>query len=466
MRLSLGVKLILAFLMTTLATLALVGVMARLLTSSEFDRFLRESSESDFVILATHYYERNNSWQGVDDFLHENAHAIATGPGALQSNEPQSGNRQPPPGGPDQPPPFVLLGANNAVLTRNSNYALNSIVPASVAAGGMAISVSNVRVGTVIVLSDVIARDPIARQFIDRTDRTLLYAIIGGCIIALLVGILQARLLMRPILALTKALHNMQRGELQQVVDVRSRDEIGELVAAFNQMSADLARANTARRQMTADIAHDLRTPLTVITGYLESMYTGVLQPTPTRFKTMYDEAERLQRLVEDLRLLSLFDAGELRLYKQNIRPSELLDVIGAAFGDRARDKGVALETSAPPSLPNIFIDRDRLVQVLGNLMSNALHYTPSGGKIAVSAYAENGTVKLAVTDTGCGIAAEKLPYIFDRLYRADTKSRDDGGSGLGLAIAKAIVDAHQGKISAQSTVGIGTTIEIRLPAQ
>jgi two-component system sensor histidine kinase BaeS len=258
----------------------------------------------------------------------------------------------------------------------------------------------------------------------------------------------------------------MARGELEQQVPIRSQDELGELAASFNRMSADLARANELRRQMTADIAHDLRTPLTVISGYLESLRDGVLKPSPTRFEVMYDEAQHLKRLVEDLRTLSLAEAGELTLNRQLVAPQALLERTAAAYRHLAEQQNIALQVKADPALPEIRVDPERMAQVLGNLVSNALRHTPDGGQIVLSAQHQAGDVQLMVQDSGEGIAPQALPRIFDRFYRGDeARQAHEGESGLGLAIAKSIVQLHGGTISVESTLGEWTTFVISLRA-
>jgi signal transduction histidine kinase len=230
-------------------------------------------------------------------------------------------------------------------------------------------------------------------------------------------------------------------------------------------MSQKVARANQLRKQMTADIAHDLRTPLTVIAGYIESMRDGVLQPTPARLSLIYSEIEGLQHLVGDLRMLTQVDAGELPLHPQRIAPRALLEHAAATYEHRADQQEVALELEAPEGLPDLRVDEGRMNQVFGNLLSNALRYTPAGGCVRLSARAAGGKVTLVLADTGEGIAAEDLPFIFDRFHRAD-KSRhsETGESGLGLAIVKALVEAQGGTVRAESKVGEGTTILIELP--
>jgi signal transduction histidine kinase len=285
--------------------------------------------------------------------------------------------------------------------------------------------------------------------------------------IALLLGLLLARTLTRPLRELTAATQALAQGDLEQEVTVRSQDELGELAVAFNQMSAELARAVQVRRQMTADIAHDLRTPLTVIKGYAEALRDGDLSSTTATFETIYQEAEHLSHLIEDLRTLSLVDAGELALNRQAVSPKDLLERTAAAHLVQARRSGVTLHVDASVSLPSIHIDPDRLAQVLGNLVGNALRYTPEGGQITLAARQHGDGVRLTIQDTGAGIAPDDLPHIFDRFYRGDdARETNEGESGLGLAIAKSLVEAHGGTISVTSTLGEGSVFAVALPVE
>ena len=282
---------------------------------------------------------------------------------------------------------------------------------------------------------------------------------------ALIIGVLLARALVKPLQALTVAAGNIARGQLEQQVQVNSTDEIGQLANAFNRMSQEVWRVHQQRKQMTADIAHDLRTPLTVIAGYVESMRDGVLKPTTERFSLMYGEIERLQNLVDDLRMLSQVDAGELPLHPQAVAPRALLEQAAAPFMLRAGQQKVGLSVRTDENLPNIRVDEGRMMQVFGNLITNSLRYTPEGGQIELSASALNGRVLLVVQDTGTGIEPDDLPFIFDRFRRADKSRHTDAGkSGLGLAIVKALVEAHSGTVRAESVHSEGTRIEISLP--
>ena len=215
---------------------------------------------------------------------------------------------------------------------------------------------------------------------------------------------------------------------------------------------------------MTADIAHDLRTPLSVILGYAEALSDGKLQASPEMYDVIYSEAQHLNRLIDDLRILSLADAGELSLDLQPVAPRDVLTRTAATHAIRAQGAEIELIVDAPDDLCPIQADPERMAQVLGNLVSNALRHTPAGGSVTLAASQEAQTILITITDTGEGIAPDDLPYVFERFYRGDAARVSNGESGLGLPIAKSLVEAQGGKISVTSTVDVGTTFRIDLP--
>lgn len=279
-----------------------------------------------------------------------------------------------------------------------------------------------------------------------------------------MLGAWLARTISHPITELKTATEQVAKGRLGAQVAVQSADEIGQLATSFNRMSADLARSNELRQQMTADIAHDLRTPLSVIQGYTEGLDEGKLHGSSEIYQAMHKQVKHLTRLVEDLRTLSLADAGQLSLHPQAIASRDLLEHSVLLFAPQAERQEVALHLDLPDTLPRIHVDLDRMVQVLGNLISNALRHTPAGGHIWLSAERQAQQLFLRVQDTGAGIEPEDLPHIFERFYSGDKSRSARGESGLGLAIARSIVEAHNGRISAVSPPGQGTTFTIVLP--
>ena len=441
-------KLTLAFLVVSLIAIGQVAVFVWFTSSTEFNQYLADQRQSQFVTVATDYYRAHGSWTGVDDALRSQG---------LLPPAPKLGATPP------DPQPYALVDHNRVVVVAAGDYLAGDKVQQGVLAKGIGIEVGGLVVGTVLTTGQTPARSTIDDRYLGGVNQSLLVAALASALIAFVLGLLIARNLARPMRALTAASRSMAQGELNQRVEVRSHDELGELAQAFNQMSADVARANESRRQMTADIAHDLRNPLTVIGGYLESLQDGKLEPTPERFETMHAEVRHLQSLVEDLRTLSLADVGELVLRRRSVEPGALLGMVAAAYQHQAEQKGVRLSLGVEADLPAAGLDPERMEQVLRNLVDNAIRHTPSGGEIRLTAGPSEGGLVLAVEDSGSGIAPEALPHIFERSYRGDL-SRSGGDSGLGLAIAKSIVELHGGTIAAQNRPSGGARFVMFIP--
>jgi len=445
---SLTLKLTLAFFVVGIIGAVLVAVLVGLRTRAEFDRFLSERDRDFLVEALGDYYAAHGSWAGVSQIIaHDKRLAYYSSKAAL-------------------------LDAQQIVVLGHDNLSVGEKVPDARLSGSMPITVNGQTAGFLLVTSwgdsSTGPLDPrqAERSFLDSVNWAATISATLAALIALVLGLALARTLTHPLHELTAATKAMAGGKLDQRVTVRSRDEIGALAASFNQMSADLARASQLRQQMTADLAHDLRTPLSILRGYTEGLKDERLQGTAAIYSLMHGEVEHLQRLVEDLRVLSLADAGELPLNRRAVDPAALIERTGLAYYVQAEEQGLALHIEAAENLPSILVDTDRMTQVLNNLVSNALRHT-SQGEVVLSASAQNRQVYLQVSDTGSGIAPADLPFVFDRFYRAD-KSRqrtDATSSGLGLAIAKAIVEGHGGTISVESEPGRGTSFIITLPA-
>lgn len=442
---SLMFKLTLAFVLVGLTGALLVAVLVGVRTRSEFDRFRLVRDQTMLIEALSQYYASQRSWDSVEQMLQSSPLGFASRG-------------------------MLIVDPEGTVVMSNREHSLGSRLPDSVLRSGTPITVQNDLVGYALFPMSVGRGDmpgppPLDALFLARV--TWASAISAGIatLIALLMGLWLASTLTRPLRELTRATQEMARGQLNQRVSVKTKDEIGELAMSFNQMSADLSRASQLRNQMTADLAHDLRTPLSILRGYTEGLEDGRLQGSPTLYRVMHGEVEHLQRLVEDLRLLSLADAGELSLNLRSVDPAALLERAGLAYFDQAEQRGITLRVEASEDLPSIAVDTDRMSQVLNNLVSNALRYTTQG-EIVLTAAVRDQQVQIEVRDTGSGIAPEDITFIFDRFYRADkARQRSDGlESGLGLAIAKAIVEAHKGTIDVTSKVGEGTTFTLRFP--
>jgi two-component system sensor histidine kinase BaeS len=317
----------------------------------------------------------------------------------------------------------------------------------------------------VLYVNPVAGPDPIDLAFISALNRSVLLGALVAGLAAILVTVVLASDILRPVERLTAAARRMKTGDLTVRVRVDSQDEIGELANAFNAMAGSLAEQEQLRRNMIGDIAHELRTPLTNLRGYLEAARDGLVTPDAGLVDNLYEETMLLQRLVADLQELALVEAGQLALLPQ---PAELAAIAEQALGilrPQADAKGVTLYADMPADLPAVNVDPARIGQVLRNLLSNALLHTPAGGTITVLGRAGADEVSVSVCDTGSGVRPEDLPHVFDRFYRADkSRARQTGGAGLGLAIVKQLVLAHGGSVSANSVPGRGSTFTFTIP--
>jgi two-component system OmpR family sensor kinase/two-component system sensor histidine kinase BaeS len=271
----------------------------------------------------------------------------------------------------------------------------------------------------------------------------------------------------RPLEELLNAINAVGEGDLSVRVTVSKSDFYSDLIKRFNKMVEDLERAEQQRRNLTADIAHELRTPLHIIQGNLEGVVDGVYQPTLEHINATLDETRLLTRLVNDLQTLSLAETGQLPLHPARFLLADLLLDLIASFSAQAASLGIDLNANIVDSNQQITADYDRLNQILSNLISNALHHTPPGGVVFIqteSAQETQHTARITIRDTGSGIAPEDLPFIFDRFWRKDKSRSERNHSGLGLAIARQLIYAHSGKIDVQSEVDTGTTFVIELP--
>jgi len=276
---------------------------------------------------------------------------------------------------------------------------------------------------------------------------------------------LLSRRIISPIEALTAAARRMEKGDLNQRVNVRTRDEIGDLAHAFNAMAQGLARQETLRRTLVADVAHELRTPLSNIRGYLEAVRDRVVEPDPPVVDSLYEEAMLLTRLVDDLQELALAEAGQLTLEKRPTALRPLVESTLAAFQPQLAAKQITVTVALPLDLADVEADPERVGQILHNLVDNAARYTPAHGEIVIAARPDSEDIRVSVRDTGHGIRLEHLPNVFDRFYRSDgSRARSTGGAGLGLAIVKQLVEAHGGRAWAESEAGRGAEFDFTLP--
>jgi len=298
-------------------------------------------------------------------------------------------------------------------------------------------------------------------------NEALMYAIIAAMIVAILLGLFFSRRVVAPVRAMSVATQRIADGQYDERVDVKGDDELAQLAAHFNQMAEKLDQVESMRRRLIGDVSHELRTPLTVIKGSVEGLMDGILPANEETFQQIHKEADRIYHLVDDLQELSRVEARAYQLDIQPLDVSSLVKTITKRLTPVAEEKRISLTFSLPSDLPYVLADEGRAIQILTNLVGNALKYTPEDGTVDVSAKRLNGDVHLSVHDTGIGIPPEHLKHIFNRFYRVDkSRSRQSGGgSGIGLTIARFLVEAHGGRIWAESAgEGDGSTFNFTLP--
>lgn len=495
LRSGLILKLMGAFVLVIVIGALVIYFLTTQATQNAFRLYTTQNSQLIAASLApdfANFFTQANSWQDVDAFMQTSLtvegmpgmmNGIGSGRGQLRGAINGGGQGLGWMGGMSQrlilaDPQGRVIADTAAFVTPNAeNILTGSQLSADELASGASVTVNNHLVGTLIVApGDQRAGPNPASTFLTTVNRSILISVlIAGGVGLLLVSLFFFQIT-APIRQMQKAAGAIANGDLSQRVPVRSKDELGDLAESFNHMASSLGSAETQRQKLLADVAHELRTPLAVIQANAEAMQDGVLPIDLEQVNAIHAETLQLGRLINDLRLISLAEAGALRLESRPADLDALLQSVLERFQPQCAQKGVVIELSVNGQLPTVTMDTDRMTQVLNNLVSNALRYTPEGGRITLHAayYAEGDQeVQVSVTDTGSGIAPEDLPSVFDRFYRADkSRTRASGGSGLGLAIVKQLVEAHGGKVGVESPIfkeilqpDCGTRITFTLPA-
>jgi len=390
----------------------------------------------------TSYYYHFGSWEGLSELLNPQLQEL-----------------------PPLEQPLVIADATGLVFISSDPRLLGRRLSERELSAGVPIRVRGERVGTLIMAIPAGTFNPLEQAFSQSVRDSILLAGAIALIIALGLGILFVRRLARPLEELRVAAEQISQGRSPPRVHITSSDELGRLGQTFNQMAESLQRSEALRRQLILDIAHELRNPLMVQQSHLELLLDNVVPPTPEQLQTIYEQNLLLGRLVRDLQLLALADAGELQIVRVPTQFREILQRVIAHIHPTLEEKQIALEAQIADDLPTVAVDPQRIEQVLLNLLDNACRYTPPGGKIVLSAYREDGAVHVSVRDGGPGIAPEDLPHIFERFYRGDkSRARSSGGTGLGLSIAKALIEAHGGKIWAENAPQGGACFHFTVP--
>lgn len=455
----LRVQLSLAFLLLLLLVVGGMALAINLSLDTRFRSYLAQESNSQMAASLNDrlakFYRESGTWAGVAAIMPSPG---GGGQGAGRNNDSGAGA-----GGINA----ILVDPSGTVVFARDSALIGVTADDATLAAAAPVTVDGEVVAYLVAQSPGQASLSIAQAAFLSDVRNILLAVGGvALVLALLTALGLSELLTRPLQRLSRAAGRIAAGELGVTVGAppTAAEELRELAAAFDQMSLSLAESEAQRQRMTADIAHELRTPVSVIRGQLQAMLDGVTEPDTATIAVAYDQAIHLGRLVEDLRTLTRAESGNLPLDRQPIDLLSLLQQTATAFAPLADDAGHPLHTDLPDVLPLVAADADRLRQVLGNLLTNALRYTTPGGAIRLSAVALDDSLRIAVSNDGVMLTPDEATHVFERFYRADTsRQRESGGSGLGLAISQQLVRLHGGRIRVE-LAGEQTRFIVELP--
>ncbi len=462
-RLPFVVKLVAICLLVITATNFVLDLMTDRAIDRAFLQFIKDYALTGIsgatTSIAEYYKDNGESWDGVQQVFEPMAAAL----------ELQSKQRDP-----HNPAKFfILLVDKDGIVVGSTNHdALNlplakgpnvREIPIELDKFGKKEIVGSFLIGTPDELPKEGELGDVAQKFADTENQAVWLSAALAALLAILLSLALTRQLNRPLKQLTLAARRFADGNLKERVLLKSHDEIGQLGRAFNEMAQSLEKSEEARRQMIADIAHELRTPLSTIQGNLEALLDGVYTTSPERIESIHAKTLLLRRLVNDLQELSLADAGELSLERHITDLSVLLARLKEQIQPQFDEQKIALSLEAQSGL-FVNIDQERIEQVLLNLLSNALRYTENGA-VRIKTSMNSNDVLVSVSDTGKGIYSGDMPHLFERFYRGDkSRSRSSGGAGLGLAISRRLVELHGGKIWVESQSGNGTTFTFSIP--
>jgi len=442
-----------AFLLVALVGVVIVALLTNRATTTGFRRFLDAGAGAAWTGLQAELedlYQRQGHWNNAAALLED-----AVGSGRGQGNT-----------------TLTLVDVrNNLIATSSARRGQGQGAGQSANSLRLPIDANGQTVATLIINSPGLGGGRAAEAFLAEVNRAIWLGGLAAVLLALALGAWLAYRLTRPLSQLTQATQEMAAGRLSQTIVIDDRGELGELADSFNQMADSLAEAEQQRRQLFADVAHELRTPLSVLRGQLEAMLDGVFPFTAENLAVAHEETLLLGRLVDDLRTLSLAETGQLTLACRATDPKEAVDRAAMAFGPLFEAEAVGLLTDVAPDLPAVWADGERLQQVLGNLLANALRYAAKAeGRpplVRLATALEGEMVRFSVSDNGPGLLSEAQAHVFDRFWRGDpSRNRTEGGSGLGLAICRALVLAHGGQIRVESAPGKGTAFHFTLPVR
>jgi two-component system, OmpR family, sensor kinase len=456
----LWVRLALAFAIVAVIGIGLASLMADLAVDREFRSFVGQNEanlqNSDLATQLSDYYAQHQTWIDVGTILTQTQPPSAPGP--------QPGGRPPDRFGP--PLALIVTDASNQIVFDSQRRRVGDALSQPERAAATPLQVQGQTIGYLVFTPGPVATlRPSEQNFVDQVRQNLVVAAVLASLIGAVLGLAFSRPLTRPLNRLALAARAIAAKDLTQRVEPGGTIEVANVAHAFNDMAASLQKSEELRRNLVADVAHELRTPLSVMQGSLTAQLDGVFPLDLTETAKLYDETRLLSRLVDDLRELAQVEAGQLQLNIGAIDLKRLIESTVGAFAGAASEKPVILSVDVPVDLPQVKADSERVAQVLRVLLSNALRHTPANGAITSTAVVLADQVEVSVRDTGDGIAPGELPFVFDRFWRGDrSRARETGGSGLGLAIARQLIEAQGGSIGVESTIGQGSRFWFKLP--
>jgi signal transduction histidine kinase len=435
-------RLLVAFTIVILVTVGAIYFFVRQTATGEISRFDKTSERARFqrvgFELYRHYHEHKN-WEGIQLYVEQW--------GSLYGRR------------------IILTDSKGVVVADSTAELLGEEYHTDRPAIPLSVPWEESTPGILYINPQPSADFPSPLSLSQAMGRFLLWGVVLAIAIALLFTFFLSRRISAPVKALSLAAREFGQGDLSRRVQLKDKGEMGELAESFNSMASELERTEELRRNMVADIAHELRTPLSNIRGYIEAIHDEVKKPDAETINIIDQEASTLSQLVNDLQELSLAEAGELKMLCQPEEFSSLINQVVTSLQNQAQIKGITVSVNLPPGPLVVNIDHNRISQVLRNLLQNAVAHTAQGNSITVAVVQEGNRVEVSITDTGEGIPAEELPNIFERFYRVDkSRTRATGGSGLGLTITRRLVEAHGGQINVQSELGKGSRFSFTLP--
>jgi two-component system OmpR family sensor kinase len=478
----LGWKLTGTILLVVAVCISLMAIMVNRITTSEFHTYINQSNMSRIQGISESigdFYNLEKTWTNIGDIIDEllwsaNSRIVVADTSGLIVGDTENEWLA-------EYPDSVGLGNGTPIIVSGNSVGEVFVLATSQGNGpgsGQGSGQGSGHSGgqglhwvQVTDTSDTVL-DTTQQEYLNQVNRAIWISAVTGIVVALLLGLLLTRYLTKPISALAGGARHITGGDLGYRVKVSSGDEIGQLTQTFNTMASRLEASEQTRKQLMADIAHELKTPLTVIGGTVDGMMDGVFNADAEHLGTIKEQTVLLTRLIGDLRDISMAETGQLKLEKTYSDIPELVRQVLLQFENAAAEKRIKLQFKDAAALPELLIDPSRIKQVINNLLTNAIRHTPVNGTISIRIEKSDRNIKfnkkhilICISDTGEGIPPEHLSHIFDRFYRVKSaRSRNDGGTGLGLAIASQMVQAHDGRIWAESEIGKGSTFFIALP--